>query len=257
MSDQPTPAAELTTLHDRVGTLLECDTAPRVQAVLLHGKKYWLKKTQARGILLGLRKGGAKHLLETERTAIHVMANRGLPVAPIVLEGENYFVSGDVGIPVDQALAERAPDANAQQALVERVSVAVADLHRANAAHGGLHLRNICLQGTQVSFIDLEKACPKNASLKARSYDLRVLLFSVFAAFPGRADLASTLLDTYRYALPAQQEFRMAQSWARDHKWLIKATFPLRWHEAHFRPDRTYRQYSALPEAIEMLSRNS
>ncbi len=239
-------------LQEAVQAAIGRPSAPRVQSIEVGGRKYWIKQVQERGLLLRLRKGPAATLLKDEHDNIRSMFDRALPVPEIALSGETYFATCDVGRPVDEILRDTGTSSHDRQQLLEQVAHAVAALHSKSAAHGGLHLRNICLGDTGLSFIDLEKSVPQNATLSDMAYDLRVLVFSVFAVLPGSHSLARHVLSVYRQTAPPGIA-DLARDWCRSHWWLKHLAAPLRWHEDRFRPDRTYRQYGAVAPALAVL----
>jgi tRNA A-37 threonylcarbamoyl transferase component Bud32 len=237
--------------------LVECELrkpqAPRAFMVLSDGAPYWVKQVQERGMLLRLRKGSATALLANELQALKMMKARGLMVPELALEGPAYMVTRDAGATCDRLLRGDALPEDAKVELLLRAVRAVLALHHGAAAHGGLHLRNICDKDGVIRFIDLEKAIAQNADMEAQAYDLRVLVFSVFAVLPYRYDLAKIVLDTYRQEAP-EQVVETARAWARAHWWMAPLVRPLKWHENRFKPRREYRQYNALAPALKVLS---
>ncbi len=233
-----------------VAEKLAAGAAPRMQQIVFQGERYWVKRAGHRGWFLRMSKGPAERLLAGERAALRKMEARGIPVPQLVLEGPGYLVTRHVGRTAErllQVMPARQPE------LASQIAAAIARLHRCGAAHGGAHLRNICLADGQVSFIDLEKAQAENAVLTAQAYDLRVLIFSAFAAFPERPELARALLQSYGESRPPAGVIAAARAWSRRHRWLAGATWPLRWHERRYRPERRYRQYGAVPPALRLL----
>ncbi len=224
--------------------------APRVSRLEQGGQVYWLKIRKERGLLLRLRKGSAAKLFTREASAIAAMGARGLPVPQILLSTPEYFLLADAGTPLDRQLREPASRAPRLQ----RAARALAALHAAGAAHGSPHLRNMCLADGRIVFIDLEGATPQDAPLAARAHDLRLLVFSTFASFPGDQALARQALDAYAENA-APEVLRASRAWARRHGYLATLAAPLKWHEDRFRPARSYRQYGAVRDTLALLTR--
>jgi len=235
-------------LAQQAARLAALPDAPRVQRLESAGQVFWLKILKQRGALLRWRKGAPQALMTREVDAINSLGARGVPVPEIVLRMPGYFVLSDVGAGLDSQLG----DPVSRTPRLARAALALADLHRAGAAHGSIHLRNMCLVGDRISFIDLEGAIAQNAPLIARAYDLRVLVFSVFASFPGDRTLAAATLATYAHATDGKV-VTAARDWAARHKYLATLAAPLKWHEDRFRPDRTYRQYGAVRDTLALL----
>lgn len=226
----------------------------RVFSVTLSGQTFWVKQEQERGLLLRLRKGDASSLLQRERKNMALLLSKGVPVPKIVLAGDEYFVSNDVGSPLDSVILGAANNGHDISSLLDLAAKETAQLHRSSIAHGGLHLRNMCVSGDHLAFIDLENATPSDAAVAAMAYDLRVLVFSVLAVFPNRNDLAEFLVSKYQEYGPSEV-IDEAQRWCKTHWWLANLAAPLRWHEAHFRPNRKYRQYGAIAPALAVFDR--
>ncbi len=228
--------------------------APRVQALDHRGQRYWLKIPRERGLLLRLRKGSARALFEREAGAIAALRDRGLPVPAIALRGDDFLLLEDAGQPLDVVL-EELDDPGARVARIRQGARALAGLHRAGVAHGSAHLRNLCVADGRIVFIDLEGATVENAGVAACAHDLRVLIFSTFARFPGDHALAGAALAAYgETAQP--QVLRASRIWARRHGWLALLAAPLKWHEDRFRPDRRNRQYGAVRDTLALLARS-
>ena len=235
-------------LAQEAARLAALPDAPRTQRLPCAGQVFWLKILKERGVLLRWRKGSAQALMQHEVDAFDSLRARGLPVPQIVLRRPGYFVLSDAGPDLDTQLgdpANRAPR-------LATAALALADLHHAGAAHGGAHLRNMCLKDDRISFIDLEGAIVQNAPLTAQAYDLRVLIFSVFASFPGDRALAKATLAAYAHGTDGRV-VAAARDWAVRHQYLATLVTPLKWHEDRFRPARAYRQYGAVPDALKLL----
>jgi tRNA A-37 threonylcarbamoyl transferase component Bud32 len=223
---------------------------PRVAPLDTPSGRFWLKRVKSRGLALRLAKGKAADLAAHEVAAMRGLGAAGFRVPVVVyFRLGQYFVTRDIGTPLNELLQEESELGRA--ALLTEAGAALAALHAGGSAHGGAHLRNLCrATDGAVGFIDLEKAHAGDAGLDDMAYDLRVAVFSVLALYPGREDLAQALINGYG----AGPVLMAARAWCRSHQWLATLAAPLRWHEARFRPDREYRQYSALPQALRLLA---
>lgn len=246
--------ANLGDLEAAVNAELANPHSKRVFCLTVSGQKYWVKQEQERGLLLRIRKGDAASLFRREHKNMISLNSKDVPVPKIVLAGDGFFVASDVGLPLDAVITGTAKNECSIGSLLELAARETAQMHRKSIAHGGLHLRNMCISGDQLAFIDLENSTPYDASIKDMSYDLRVLVFSVLAIFPNRVDLAEFLVSKYKAYGPSEV-IDEAQHWCRSHWWLAYALAPLRWHETRFRPERKYRQYGAIAPALAVLDR--
>lgn len=181
------------------------DKAQRVRPLILSaGQKVWLKQVESLSLRLKLQKGSAAAAFLRERDGLHVMGRLGLPVAPILAEGEDWFMTPDLGHTL-RRLMWHPTDENTPA--FKAGALALAKLHLAGHRHGRPAIRDICWDGNTARFIDLERFKPGEASLNARAMDLIIFVHSLFAdALKAKTKQAvqdrDTALATYRRAAP-------------------------------------------------------
>ena len=129
----------------------------RVQMLHLpDGRRFWVKRAEDLSLRFRLLKGDARQSFEAERTALNFLAERGLPVVEIALDGSDYMVTPHVGRTLRDLLLAPATGLEDVAAAFSEAGYALASLHNAGFAHGRPALRDICWDGEEVRFIDLE-----------------------------------------------------------------------------------------------------
>jgi tRNA A-37 threonylcarbamoyl transferase component Bud32 len=119
------------------------------------GRRFWLKRIEVLPLRMWLQKGDARAAFEAERTGLQVLGDAGLPVAPIALDGPDYIVLPDVGQTLTLVLRDAPLDD--RLAAFRAAGASLARLHRAGFVHGRPAIRDICWDGTEARFIDLER----------------------------------------------------------------------------------------------------
>jgi len=224
----------------------------RVASFTADGRKYWAKSVQERGILLRLQKGSARSLFDNEIACFKSFARLGAPVPELVLETEDYFVSGDIGTPLDSnELLKTASRAG----VLKDAIVMIAKMHNLGLAHGGLHLRNMCIdadKAPKLGFIDLEKAVAIDARIEAQAYDIVVFVWSMLSIDQtATADLS--LAKSAYLAVGSKEVWQAAAAWANQKNWLRYAVRPLLWHESRFRQHKPTKRYQAVSATLDFL----
>lgn len=201
----PLPAPDLPApLSAALSRALQAPAA-RVQAVTAGDRVLWLKRAETLSLRWRLQKGDPQRALETERAALRDLGARGLPVARLVAEGPDYLVTEDAGTPLSHLLSDPAAAGAARPAdlaaAFAAAGAALADLHRAGVAHGRPALRDICWDGHQARFIDLEAWRPGPSGPARMARDVLVLLHSVLVLRPDPGpELAAALAGWQRRA---------------------------------------------------------
>jgi tRNA A-37 threonylcarbamoyl transferase component Bud32 len=164
------------------------------------GARLWLKQVERHGLRGRMTKGSAQRSFEKDRAGLRILAEAGVPVAPILAEGPDFFVTPDLG-PTLQVLLEGPPGAARERAFAA-AGAALARLHRSGLCHGRPALRDTCWDGTTARFIDLERFSPRRTGTGAYAADLLVFLWSGHSTgLDCRADL-DAMAQSYLKAAP-------------------------------------------------------
>lgn len=171
----------------------------RVRMLETPAGRMWLKRVEQLSLRWRLQKGSGRKSFERDREGLHVMGAAGLPVAPIVAEGPDYFVTPDLGITL-RALMADAPEDERLRAFAA-AGAALAALHARGYSHGRPAVRDLCWDGAEVRFIDMEKFSALRDAPRHFATDVLVFIHSVFAAGGGAAELDAAL-EAYSQAAP-------------------------------------------------------
>lgn len=178
-------------------------TAPvRVRRVSAGGQALWLKRAETLSLRWRLQKGDPRRGLEAERAGLHVLGEMGLPVARLVAEGPDYLATAEAGRPLSAVLADPAHGGADRLAGFVAAGAALAALHRAGVAHGRPALRDICWDGAQARFIDLERYRSGPASRGRMARDLLILLHSVLVIRPAPGPELAAVLAGWQAGAP-------------------------------------------------------
>ena len=170
----------------------------RVRMLETPAGRLWLKRAENLSLRWRLQKGGGRRSFEKDREGLHVLGEAGLPVAPILAEGPDYFVTPDLGVTL-RALMSDAGASDDRSAAFRAAGQALAALHAQGFSHGRPAVRDLCWDGAAVRFIDMERFSARHHSPRHFAADMLVFVHSVFAAGGGEADLENAL-TAYRSA---------------------------------------------------------
>jgi tRNA A-37 threonylcarbamoyl transferase component Bud32 len=172
----------------------------RVRPVdLPDGRRFWLKRVERMPLLLRLQKGDPQGRFAAEREGLHVLADRGMPVVPVVMEGPDFLVTPDIGQPLTRM--DKAPAAEAARAFAA-AGKSLALLHWAGLVHGRPAVRDICWDGTEARFIDLERFSRGRRGGFWQAMDVVILAQSCFTRWPEDPRLLEAALASYARNAP-------------------------------------------------------
>ncbi|WP_112311590.1 BUD32 family EKC/KEOPS complex subunit [Pseudogemmobacter bohemicus] len=232
-------------LSQKVGQALEKPPRRVTRLVSESGRTWWLKRVERLSLRLRLQKGDPARAFEAERTGLKTLAQNGVPVPEIALEGPGYFLLPDAG-PTLQILAEEAPSAPDTLTAFAAAGRALGLLHWAGLSHGRPAPRDICWDGTAARFIDLERFSPAHRSGFWQALDIVIFTQSCYARWPDDPRFLETALEAYRVNAP---EGALARA-GRLAFWLgwLK---PLAWLVTRFKP--LSREFRAIPLTLARL----
>lgn len=219
--------------------------APRIEPVELGGRRYWIKRPEVLSLRWRLQKGNPTRAFARERRIHRDLLARGAPVPPILAEAESYIVLPDSGPSLEALLTDASPDERLRA--FRAAGVALAGLHGAGLAHGRPLPRDLCWDGTQITFLDFEGASRAEAASKRRQIlDLVLAIHGIYALSPCPTPEAEALGDGYR-AADQRGLWEAAQRYVRRWRWLDTLTRPLQRYEARYKPHRRYKELLAIP----------
>lgn len=221
----------------------------RLTRIEFRGKPYFVKKPEQHASLRWrMQKGNPDTAFAREMGLLHDFAAKGAAVPQIVAAQSDCMIMADHGTPMQRFIIQGQADAE----LMQRTGKALAELHALGLAHGRPSLRDICWNGKELTFLDLEAGATVQATPRDQARDLFLLLHSVFLTDGAASSLAAPLLDAYR-AQGDAAVWAATQSRARGLWWLELLTRPGAWLH-HWRGKKRC-EFAAIRAARALIAR--
>jgi hypothetical protein len=207
-----------TPLHSAIAAALSGPYARVLLLTLPDGRKVWLKRAERLTGRMRLQKGSGMKGFAREWAGLHLLGGLGLPVAPVLSEGPDWFASPDLGQTLRHLMWNTAGD---HTAIFAAAGAALAKLHLASYRHGRPAIRDFCWDGQAVHFIDLERFSDIKSDPRGLAIDLMIFVHSLIAdGLNAPADLAEPLqkaaFDAYRALAPGiWAQARVTADWLR------------------------------------------
>lgn len=219
---------------------------------------YWVKRPERLSLRWRLQKGDPQRRFARERTAMHGMHALGVPVPPIVAEGTDFIVLPDCGPTLATVL--QGDDTEAARRAMAAGGAALAALHARGLAHGRPALRDLCWDGRTIRFLDFEQGRTGPAHRRRMVSDLLVFLHSAIAQslLPGDSGIPPAqraAIDAAAGAYRTADSRNIWQATAGMCRWLRRVeplTRPLQRREAQRGPEKSYREFQAVPHVLAM-----
>ncbi len=220
----------------------------RVQRLTHDGQVLWIKRRETLRGLRRLQKGNPSTAFASERSALHRLAERDAPVPPILAEGANFFAIPDSGRPLSTLLTDGPPALPDQMAAFAAAGRALAGLHGMGLSHGRPSLKDICWDGTRITFIDLERYADHRNTPKGHAMDVIMFVFNGLAVGRGMTPEMQTAIAAYR-ASDSAGIWQLAQRWCRRMRWIDWVTKPAQWQK-----DGKANEFKAIPLTLATFS---
>ena len=211
-----------------------------------NGERLWLKRIEALSLRLRLQKGDGQRAFQNELNALHVLAKAGLPVPEILAEGPDHFVISDVGPTLAHLLRSSATPFAKRAAAFRAAGAAIGRLHAAGFVHGRPAIRDICWDGDEARFIDLEQFSDQRRSARNRAMDIVVFTQTYMTEMGASGPCLDVAIDAYRAASPAGSMANVRKL-ALVLLPLVPLTAPVRW----LRPSA--KEFKAIPQTLAYL----
>jgi tRNA A-37 threonylcarbamoyl transferase component Bud32 len=203
----------------------------RVRAVLLaDGRRFWLKRVERLSGRLRLQKGDPARAFAAEREGLRVLAAAGLPVAGVAAEGPDWVLMPDAGSVLTEVVANPARGEAEKLAAFAAAGRALGRLHWAGMAHGRPAVRDVCWDGQEARFIDLERFRRANRAGFWQAADLVMFAQTAFTAWPEDARWLEAALGAYAVSAPegAMVAVRRLARWLAPVGWIAAGLSALR-----------------------------
>lgn len=203
----------------------------RVRSLVLpDGRRFWLKRVERLSGRLRVQKGDPGKAFAAEREGLRALGAAGLPVAGVVAEGRDWVLMPDAGPVLSEVVADPARgDAEKLQAFAE-AGRALGRLHWAGMAHGRPAVRDVCWDGREARFIDLERFRHARRAGVWQAADVVMFAQTAFTVWPGDARWLEAALGAYGVSAPegAMAAVRRLAFWLRPVGWLAAGIVLLR-----------------------------
>jgi tRNA A-37 threonylcarbamoyl transferase component Bud32 len=201
----------------------------RVRPILgPYGERLWLKRIEALPARWRLQKSDRRRAFDNEVQGLHILGNAGLSVPAILAEGPDHIVISDVGPTLQYLLRASAVLQTRRAAAFRAAGTALGRLHKAGFAHGRPAIRDICWDGGDAYFIDLERFSPQKASARKQAIDVVFFLQTYFCEVGKIGPEIDAAMMAYRAAAPkgAWGHVRSLGAWLSP---LLPLVAPVRW----------------------------
>ncbi|WP_380057748.1 lipopolysaccharide kinase InaA family protein [Falsihalocynthiibacter sp. SS001] len=191
------PSTLPTKFQDRVREHL-IDNVRRVSSFEFEDRRYWVKQAEVVKGRMRLFKPAPKRNFIRELNAYKTLHSMGVPVPEVVMEGETYFVLEDVGPTLSSLWRADTPSVAARAEVSAQAGIALARLHALGSSHGRPVAKDICWDGSEITFLDLENYSPRRNGARGRARDVLCFVHSLCSQ-PVTDDIAlQAATDGYR-----------------------------------------------------------
>lgn len=194
------------------------------------GRRFWLKRVERLTGVMRAQKGDPAKAFDAEREGLRRLAEAGLPVAAVAAEGPDWLLLPDAGPVLSGVVADpRRSDAE-KIAAFAAAGRALGLLHWAGFAHGRPAVRDICWDGTEARFIDLERFRRGARGGVRQAADIVIFTQTAFTLWPADTRWLDAALAAYATNAPvgAMARVRLLARWLAPLGWLAGGLASLR-----------------------------
>ncbi|MGB1235352.1 MAG: hypothetical protein ACPG5U_06450 [Planktomarina sp.] len=205
---------------------LDSDQGPkgRITQAYVADQTVWIKRPEVLPLRMRLQKGDPVRAFAAEQSAHKRFADQNLPVPPLLLTASTYTVTANIGGNLAEVMRTHPQKQSAD--LITMAALALAQFHNAGTYHGRPNLKDICWDGTDIRFIDFERA-GKHSPEKGMAEDVIMFVFNIFAEAQGDYAPLPDVMYAYRQDAP-NDVFQNAAKRAARFRHLSWLTWPIR-----------------------------
>jgi tRNA A-37 threonylcarbamoyl transferase component Bud32 len=194
------------------------------------GRQFWLKRVERLTGVMRAQKGDPAKAFEAERQGLHALADAGLPVAELAAEGPDWMLMPDAGPELTAVVADPCLDDAGKRAALEAAGRSLGRLHWAGLVHGRPAVRDICWDGTEARFIDLERFRPGARGGVRQAADVVMFAQTAFTQWPEDPRWLEAALATYAVSAPegAMDRVRRLALWLAPLGWIAAGAAKLK-----------------------------
>ena len=169
---------------------------------LADGRRFWLKRVERLSGRLRLQKGDPDRAFAAEREGLRVAASAGLPVAGVAAEGPDWVLMPDVGPILPVVVGDPVRSEAEKLRAFAAAGQALGRLHWAGMAHGRPAVRDVCWDGAEARFIDLERFRRAQRGGVWQAADAVMFAQTAFTLWPDDARWLDAALEAYAVSAP-------------------------------------------------------
>jgi tRNA A-37 threonylcarbamoyl transferase component Bud32 len=194
------------------------------------GRRFWLKRVERLTGMMRAQKGNPARAFAAEREGLRALTKAGLPVATVAAEGPDWILMPDAGPVLPAVVAESRTSDDEKRAAFAAAGRALGRLHRAGLVHGRPAVRDICWDGSEARFIDLERFRHGARGGVRQAADIVMFAQTAFTQWPDDARWLDAALDSYAVNAPegAMTRVRRLALWLAPLGWLAAGLSRLR-----------------------------
>ncbi|WP_128515049.1 serine/threonine protein phosphatase [Tabrizicola thermarum] len=199
------------------------EPAARVRRLALaDGRVFWLKRVERLQGRLRLQKGDPVEAFQAEREGLRALDAAGLPVATVAAEGPDWVLMPDAGPVLPEVVADAGRGEAEKLRAFARAGRALGLLHWAGMAHGRPAVRDVCWDGREARFIDLERFRHARRAEFWQAADVVMFAQTAFTLWPEEPRWLEAALADYAVSAPegAMGAARRLALWLRPLGWL-------------------------------------
>jgi tRNA A-37 threonylcarbamoyl transferase component Bud32 len=175
----------------------------RVRRVdLPDGRRFWLKRVERLTGVMRLQKGDPARAFAAEREGLRKLAEASLPVAEVAAEGPDWVLMPDAGPVLPAVVADPKRDEREKLAAFAQAGRALGRLHWAALVHGRPAVRDICWDGKEARFIDLERFRQGARGGLRQAADIVMFAQTAYTQWPDDPRWLDAALEAYAVNAP-------------------------------------------------------
>ncbi len=212
-------------------TVALADPPQRVRRLdLPDGRRFWLKRVERLTGVMRVQKGDPVRAFDAERAGLRVLAEAGLPVAGVVLEGSDWLLMPDAGPVLTEVVQDTQRSVAEKLAAFAKAGRALGLLHWAGLVHGRPAVRDICWDGTEARFIDLERFRRGARGSLRQALDVVMFTQTACTQWPEDGRWLEAALAAYAVNAPegAMDRVRRLAFWMAPLGWLARGLSRMR-----------------------------
>jgi tRNA A-37 threonylcarbamoyl transferase component Bud32 len=186
------------------------------------GRRFWLKRVERLSGRLRVQKGDPERAFAAEREGLMALGAAGVPVAGVVAEGPDWVLMPDAGPVLPEMVADPGRNETEKLRAFAAAGRALGRLHWAGMAHGRPAVRDVCWDGAEARFIDLERFRRARRAGFWQAADVVMFAQTAFTLWPGDARWLEAALEAYVVSAPegAMPAVRRLARWLAPVGWI-------------------------------------